>query len=71
MLSELGLFGEGPAVIEILQGTYQPPEEANEYMKLLLKELYMLEEIQEEGTILATVTVEEHKQSWKKQKEFK
>ena len=65
----LGRFGEGPAVRHILEGTYEAPEELDQYTKKMLKELEMPEQIRRRGCISTEVDIEEHQQAWRRQKE--
>ena len=67
LLSQIGWLGEGPAVEEILAGTYEPPPETDEYTKLFLEHLKMPPEMENLPEITGEISVEEHQRGWKRQ----
>ena len=69
LLSELGYLCEGSAIENILQGTYQPNPETDLYSCQLLKHLKMPTIIKGSPSLTNIVAVEDHIETWKKQKE--
>jgi hypothetical protein len=69
LLSVLGYLGETPDVDRILAGTFIPPTGTDEYARKFLQELKMPESIREAGPFSNTITVEDHKWGWRRQKE--
>jgi hypothetical protein len=56
--------GIGPAVCMMLDGTYEPPEEVDEYTKKLIKQFQQNRKATEHGP-LYKITPEEWKSFWK------
>jgi hypothetical protein len=57
LLSELGFLGDGPAIDDILAGTYIPPDGTDYYAALLLQKMKILEAIKRLPPVKATVTM--------------
>jgi hypothetical protein len=70
LLSELGIWGDGPAVEAILQGTYEPPDDIDNFTRKLLKEMKMPEAIRNRDIVHPVVTSQIQQDAWKKQKEM-
>ena len=67
LLEDIGILGNGPAVEDILNGTYECPEGTSEATKLWLKTLH----IPNRDTRTAPIqTLREYQQGWKKAREF-
>ena len=69
MLDLLGFLANTNMADQILQGTFQPPENVDLYTKKMLQELPMPEKIRDLPTTSSTISTKEHIQSWNKQKE--
>ena len=69
ILPELGYLCEGPAIENILQGTYSPDPETDLYACQLLKHLEMPAIIKGSPSLTNIITIEDHIESWRKQKE--
>jgi hypothetical protein len=54
---------------QVLEGTYETPQEVDRCTQELLQELRRPETVREKGPIHAVVTPAEHTQSWKRTKE--
>ena len=65
----LGFLANTNTAEQILQGTFQPPENVDLYTKKMLQELRMPEKIRDLPTTSSTISTKEHIQSWNKQKE--
>ena len=68
MLHELGPNGSGPAVQDILEGTYQPPETLDEITKEYIQHLKYAKQNNEEVPI---IIVQDHRYNLQKTKENK
>jgi hypothetical protein len=69
LLSDFGYLADTAFTEQILQGTYQVPTDTDKYAALLLKELQKIDS-SKIPSIPTTLTVEEHIDAWKKQKEM-
>jgi hypothetical protein len=69
LLSALGYLANGPAIEDILNGTYIPPDGTNYYVALLLRELKIPDAIQQLPPVKSTVTFADQRHAWKIQKE--
>ena len=69
VLSDLGYLGTTEAVEDILNGTYEIPECIDIYTTKLIRELEMPEIIRQQGIEIPTVSMKDHRDGWKKQKE--
>jgi hypothetical protein len=61
---DVGWVGIGPEVCMMLDGTYEPPEEVDEYTKKLIKQFRQKRKVNEHGP-LYKITPEEWKSFWK------
>ena len=69
LVKDLGYLADTPEADMILAGTYQPPDGTDRFTCLLLKELYMPDNIKRFPMERSTVTPSINQQAWKKQKE--
>lgn len=69
LLPDLGYLCDGPAIEDILTGVYVPDPTTDLYACQLLKHLKMPSAIKEPPLLENIISVEDHIQSWKKQKE--
>jgi len=69
LLDLIGHLAEGPAVDSILEGTFVPPEETDQYTKLVLLQLKIPEALRDIPPFRSTITADDNVQSWKRQKE--
>ena len=68
-LTDIGLLAEGPAVGQILNGTYTPPAGTNPHEALLLQELEMPQAIRDNPIPPPHISKESHQRGWQKQRE--
>ena len=66
LLEDIGLLGDGPAVEDILKGTYTFPTGTTEITKKWIKNLYIKNRDTREAV---TTTLKEYKRGWKQAKE--
>ena len=69
LYSILGKYGNKSAGKQILDGTFQCPEGTNIHIQKIIKELKMLGSLKTSSTVNFKLTIEEHIQSWRIQKE--
>ena len=69
LCQDLGFLAETHSANQILQGTYQVPNNVDKYTKKMIAELKMPDAIRNQPTTINHITIQEHIQSWKKQKE--
>ena len=69
MLADIGILADGPAIGQIMAGTYVPPPACNEYEVLLLQELKTPDAIRENPLPPPKVSTEEHQYGWQRQRE--
>ena len=69
ILEDVGLYAELEGAEQILNGTFVPPEDCDPYLKDFIEELQMEDWVRASGLIPTTISEEEHKRGWKKQKE--
>ena len=69
LLTDLGYLADTPEAQAILQGTYTPPPETDQYAALFLKELRMPDNIIDNPMDTVDVTPEDNARAWNKQKE--
>ena len=69
LLADMGMLGEGPAVDDILAGAYSPAQHLDTHTKLVLEFLEMPEAIKTNPMPAPHITVDSHKQGWRKAKE--
>ena len=67
LLEDIGLLGDGPAVEDILAGTYECPDDASDTVKMWLQTL-KVENVREREPIIQTFR--EYRRGWKLAKEF-
>jgi hypothetical protein len=61
---DVGWLGIGPALCMMLDGTYEPPEEVDEYTKKLIKQFQQNRKATEHDP-LYNITPDERKSFWK------
>jgi hypothetical protein len=66
---DLGLYGKTSAAQAILDGTYEPPPDTDPYAVELLASLRTPQIVLSKGPVTTDLTLVEHKQGWKRQKE--
>ncbi len=66
---DVGILGDGWASKEILEGTYDMPSSLDKYTKMLINALRMPTQVKDLPPMSSTITPEENKAAWKKQKE--
>lgn len=64
-----GKYVDNEADEEILNVTFQCPDNTNIYVQKLIRELYIPERIREDMIPIKDITIKEHIETWKKQKE--
>ena len=69
LLSEVGMLCEGPAVDQILNGTYETPPDLEEYVDMVLKEMKISDTIAANPMGKPVLTPEDNKEGWKKQRQ--
>jgi hypothetical protein len=69
MIEDLGYLAETDAKYHILNGTYVPPPDTDQYMREFIEEMRMPNSVRKKGPISTSIPAEEHRQGWKKQKE--
>jgi hypothetical protein len=69
IISEIGILAEKEGADQILAGTFVAPLGCDPYLKELIDEMRMEEKTRKAGPIPATLSLEEHQNGWKKQKE--
>ena len=69
MRSALGLLADTEIAQDILNGTWEPPDEVDVYTKLLLKEMKVPDALREAPPMDYQVSVGDHTRGWNKQKE--
>ena len=62
LLQDIGLLGDGPAVPDILNGTYTPPPSSTKAVKLWLKNLHIPKRDDREAVLS---TLKEYRHGWK------
>jgi hypothetical protein len=68
LLAEIGILADGPAVPQILLGTYVPPPGTDPYTTLLLQELQMPEAVQTNPMPPTRISTENHQKGWRRQR---
>ena len=69
LLADIGLLADGPAVPDILMGTYNPPDGTGMYEAMLLEGCRIPQVLLDNPVPAFKVTKEGHQQSWKRQRE--
>ena len=69
LLKDLGITAEGPAMKDVLEGTYVPSMECDTYAIKLLQHLEMPQATIESNPVADFIEVEDHIKGWKQQKE--
>ena len=69
LVDDLGYLAETEMAEQVLDGTYEPTQEVDQYARELLHELRRPEIVRRRTPIAITVTTAEHVQGWKKTKE--
>jgi hypothetical protein len=69
LVNDLGHLAETKMAEQVLEGTYETPQEVDRCTQELLQELRRPETVREKGPIHAVVTPAEHTQSWKRTKD--
>ena len=69
MTEDIGYLAETDAKYHILNGTYVPPPDTDQYMREFIEEMRMPNSVRKKGPISTSITPEEHRQGWKRQKE--
>jgi hypothetical protein len=69
LVNDLGYLAETEMADQVLEGTYEIPQEVDRYTQELLQELRRPEIVRKKGPIHTVVTPAEHTQSWKRTKE--
>jgi hypothetical protein len=68
LLADIGILADGPAVPQILQGTYIPPPGTDIYTCMLLEELKTPEIVQANPMPPTKISTESHKKGWRRQR---
>jgi hypothetical protein len=66
---DLGLHGETSAAQAILDGTYEPSPDTDLYAVEILESLRMPQIVRSKGPVTTDLSLAEHQQGWKRQKE--
>jgi hypothetical protein len=69
ILDMIGLYAEKEGAEQILSGTFIPPQDCDPYLRDLIDEMRMEDRVRAAGPIPTTISLQEHQQGWKKQKE--
>jgi hypothetical protein len=69
LVNNLGHLAETKMAEQVLEGTYEIPQEVDRHTQELLQELRRPEVVREKGPIHAAVAPAEHTQGWKRTKE--
>lgn len=69
LIDELGYLADTPTADSILDGTYSAPDELDQYTKAFIRELATPLAIQRQGPIETSVSSDDHKRAWLRQKD--
>jgi hypothetical protein len=69
IIASIGIYVEKQGAEQILDGTFNPPQDCDPYLRDLIEEMQMEDRVRAAGFILTNISLAEHQQRWKKQKE--